>query len=225
MFRTLFTTVFATLVAAAGAASAADDLTPAAEPSYYDWSGYYGGVHAGAGRADFDISRGSGSAVGTPGTTLDANDGLFGVLAGVNFQNGYFVYGLEGDVSWGNASATNPVSTLPSMDIGVIGTVRGRVGVAYNRLLIFGTLGVGIANVDGQEAGNGGVVDSNTHIGVVGGGGIEYAFTNNAIIRGEYMYGSYGSETYTIAPPAPVPHTHSIDFNTNVFRGALIWKF
>lgn len=213
------------LLGSFGTAQAADMFIGQTAPTYYDWSGYYVGGHGGYGSADFDISAGSGSPPGSPGSTLDADGGQFGILAGVNFQHGKFVYGLEGDLSWGGIDATNTSPTLPSMDIEMTGTIRGRVGFAQDHLLFFGTLGASFANVDGFEVGNGGERDSNTHVGLVAGGGVEFAVTQNVIIRGEYLHSSYDSEVYNISPPASAPHSHTIDFDTDVFRGTVMWKF
>lgn len=189
--------------------------------SGFNWSGIYVGVHGGAGEADADISRGSLSPVGTPGTTLDPDGGLYGILGGINFQRNNLVFGVEGDISFSDISANN-LPTVPSVDIETIGTVRGRAGVAFDRLLVFGTAGVGFASVEGSETGRG-TKDSKDHTDFVWSAGVDYAISQNLIGRVEYMSGSFDRESYFF--PLTAPHTHDIDFDVDIVRGALIWKF
>lgn len=193
-----------------------------ANPLNMDWTGFYFGGHLGGGSADFDISRGSLSAPGTPGSELDADGFLAGFLLGANFQTGNIVYGFEGDISFGGVDQTNPVFTLPSMDVEVVGTIRGRVGVIHDRWLFFGTAGIGFASVEATE--RGAFSDDNVHVGFVIGAGAEYAWHENLVARAEIMAGFYGDETYLFQVPGAV-HSHDIDLTTVVGRVALIWHF
>ena len=188
----------------------------------YEWSGIYVGAHAGGGAARFDFTRGSAAAVGTPGTKLDFDGAMFGPVTGINFQDGVFVYGLEGDASFGDLDGRNRVFTLPSIDIEAIGTVRARAGFAIDNVLVFATAGLGIASVESSERA-GLMRDSKIHVGVVTGAGAEYAMNQNLIGRVEVMTGWYGSERHRYG--APVPHSHGIDFGTIIGRASLIWKF
>lgn len=220
MFRQLIIVVAATFLSAVTAHAG----TPSVPSASYDWSGIYVGAHGGIGAADFEIAPGSTSAPGTPGSDLDFEDALFGPVIGINFQDGVFVYGFEGDASFGDFEKTNSVFTVPSMDIKAIGTIRGRVGLAFDRLLVFGTLGVGIAGVDSSERGGLGK-DSNVHFGLVAGIGAEYAISQSLIGRVGLMAGWYDEEKYFYGPPHPVPHSHVIDFQTLVGRVSILWKF
>src|SRR5262249_16912255 len=58
-----------------------------------------------------------------------------GVLGGYNWQTGQFVYGVEGDLQLSDANDTfaNYKFSNPWF-----GTVRGRGGVAFNNILIYG---------------------------------------------------------------------------------------
>ena len=82
----------------------------------------------------------------------------------------------------------------------VQGSIRGRVGYAWDRLLIFGTAGWAFLNIDeniqkGQNAGEQVVYEGKTPSGYTLGAGLEYAFTNNLIGRAEYVYANFGSES------------------------------
>lgn len=196
----------------------ADPLGP------FDWSGFYVGAQGGIAAVDFDMAPGSLAAPGTAGTGLDFSGALVGPVIGINFQDGVFVYGLEGDASFGDLDKTNNVFTIPSIDVEAIGTIRGRVGVAFDRWLVFGTIGLGIASVDSSERGGLGE-DSKIHLGVVAGVGTEYAFNQNLIGRVGLLAGWYEEKTHNYGPPHPVPHSHVIDFEHLIGQVSIVWKF
>ncbi len=187
-------------------------------PMSHDWSGVYLGVHAGGAWGDVDYGRGSAAGPG-PDNDFDISGFLGGGLIGVNFQNGQWVYGLEGDVSGGTLDGNR--GFVGDFDIEAIGTIRGRAGYAMDQYLLFVTAGVGFAGGDSTEPTSG--QDSNTHVGFVIGAGLEWAVTEQISFRGEYQFGTYGSEKYRF--PLAVPHFHKVDFDTHVVRAALIWNF
>jgi outer membrane immunogenic protein len=85
-------------------------------------------------------------------------------------------------------------------EYGAIGSVRGRLGYAFNRLLLFGTAGLAFANITnniqkGQNAGEQVVWENQLTTGWVAGGGVEYAFTNHFVGRIEYLYNNFGNVT------------------------------
>lgn len=189
----------------------------------YSWSGFYVGIHGGAAFADVDVTPGSLSPPGTEGTNVDADGALFGALAGYNFQNGSFVYGLEGDVSFGEASGSN-LSGVPSVDIDFAASARLRAGVVFDNALVFATAGYGLVNADGEENhGSGWRGSSETHGGLVLGIGGEWAVDNDLILRAEYQHGFFDEKRYAF--PESVLHTHGIEFDTDVVRLAAIWRF
>jgi len=58
-----------------------------------------------------------------------------GILAGCNWERSNFVYGVEGDIGFGN-------------DIDYLASLRGRIGVAWDRSLIYVTAGVAFVGLD-----------------------------------------------------------------------------
>jgi outer membrane immunogenic protein len=64
------------------------------------------------------------------------------------------------------------------------------------------------------------------------GGGVEYAWTNNWTIRGEYLYVNLGSRNFTtvgnpaaaFAFPGVFAQGH-VDYNASLFRAAVNYKF
>ncbi len=184
----------------------------------HNWAGVYAGLHGGGAWSDADVSRGSASPATTPGSSINGSGSMFGLLAGINFQSDHFVYGLEGDISFGDVDDSNTV--LTNFDVDTIGTIRVRAGYAIDRILIFGTAGIGFAGSDGNETSG---QDSNTHTGFVYGAGVEVALTQQLSVRGEYLRGNYNDKKYGF--PLAVPHTHTIDYDADVLRAAVVWKF
>jgi outer membrane immunogenic protein len=204
------------------------------------WSGFYTGVAAGYSRekTSFDASDIASSIITAPTTIsgLDASGGNLGIFGGVNWQSDGLVFGIEGE--WSryslnvNKGVTIDLNPLPpasanlSAEIDWAASLRGRVGVAFGGVLLYGTGGAAAAMARGNISAGGiltPVSYSNSTIlpGWVLGGGIEAQLTPNWIARGEYLrlhFGSVGSLTSGI-----VPVTDSVDIN-NV-RAAIAYKF
>jgi outer membrane immunogenic protein len=149
-----------------------------------------------------DIALPAGSVVNSPGTdgTLrvtggTANEDGFvgGGQVGYNQQIGSLVIGLEADAQYKDFGRRRsdtgaylftgtpglaflpPAATLRFRNVSTefFGTVRGRVGYAFNRVLVYGT---------------GGLAYDSENIGWAAGGGVEYAFTNNVTAKIEALY-------------------------------------
>ena len=177
------------------------------EPEAYDWSGFYIGAHAGYGGTDVigkydtgDIVSPDQSFLNDGAGPFDMNvDGLFGgVQAGINWQSGSFVIGLEGDVSfvdWSNQIESDAdTDEVVSSETDFVATLRGRAGFALDNLLLFGTAGLAFtdstftaddnATTPGVDAGS---VDFND-IGLALGGGAEYALDESWSVKAEGLY-------------------------------------
>ena len=200
-----------------------------------------------------------------------SGDGFAGGLQfGFNWQAGALVFGLEADISGWDVGASalsrnvNPAAIpLPvdgtmfldgnqwdssaSFSSDWVATLRGRLGLAMDRWMIFATGGVAVAdiNLDGRISQSfpvggpnfrnwvGGT--SGTEVGYVIGGGLEYAMTNNWLVRVEGLYYDFGEVTHTLLPLATnflapgngsfSPAIVSTDVNMFVVRGALSYKF
>lgn len=177
------------------------------EPQAYDWSGFYIGAHAGYGGTDVigkydtdDIVSPDQSFLNDGAGPFDMNvDGLFGgVQAGINWQSGSFVIGLEGDVSfvdWSNQIESDAdTDEVVSSETDFVATLRGRAGFALDNLLFFGTAGLAFTDstftADDNAAAPGvdaGSVDFND-IGLALGGGAEYALDENWSVKAEGLY-------------------------------------
>ena len=142
----------------------------------------------------------------TNGLTRGSNDGFVGGgQIGYNYQIGNFVLGIEADAQYAdlnNTRGTSVVTLTPGVagfvgaqngnfgGIDYFGTVRGRVGYAIDRLLVYGT--GGFAYGEGTNLNNDGFGNFRTRgslrTGFAAGGGVEYAFTPNVTAKIEGLY-------------------------------------
>jgi outer membrane immunogenic protein len=171
----------------------------------FTWTGFYLGVNAGGAWGKFTHNaRG-----------LDANTSFVGgATAGYNHQFGNIVAGVEGDYNFAGIEEKNP---LVKASLSSFGTLRGRLGIAFDRALVYGTggyaIGSGNLNVLGLK-------DNKTHQGYVLGGGIEYAVTQNVSLKGEYLYMPLAKQRYFSGGGG-----FDAGLNTNIVRGGLNYRF
>lgn len=180
---------------AAGAAYAAD--LPAAPASYTkapaivapitNWTGFYIGAMGGYGSE-------SGS---------DAIKGGFGGgTVGYNWQFNQFVAGIEGDGAFASISnsvtqsfAGIPVTATAKID--ALATVRGRFGVAFDQVLLYGTGGLALADTKlGVNVLGLGLNDTHTQTGWTAGAGIEWMFMPRWSLKAEYLFRSFANQTF-----------------------------
>jgi outer membrane immunogenic protein len=115
-----------------------------------------------------------------------------GVQAGYNWQNGAFVFGLEGDIQ-----ATGAEETFAPWKFSNpwFGTVRGRAGFAFNNILFFGTGGLAFGEL---RATTFGLSESHTNAGWTLGAGAEMAFAQNWSAKIEYLYVDLANSNFVV---------------------------
>jgi outer membrane immunogenic protein len=127
-----------------------------------------------------------------------------GPFVGGNYQFNQFVLGVEGDWQWSNLTGNNQVfaalgasGALPSGPFTVstttkdYGSIRGRLGLAFDRFLLFATGGWATGNPSTAFALTGAapfVTTGGRSNGWTAGGGLEYAITDTILGRIEYRY-------------------------------------
>ncbi len=174
-------------------------------PPIFSWSGVYVGGQIGYGWGRDNVGLPT-----VPSSTSSSPDGVIGgAHVGYNYQINQFVAGLEGDVDGTSfsKSAFDPVSgTSFGTRIPVEGSVRGRLGIAWDRTLFYATGGAAFADIENTATGGLTPYFSNStgRVGWTVGGGVEYAVTNNWSVRGEYRYSDFGHQTNAAAPAVPV---------------------
>jgi len=208
------------LVAMAASASAADlprrafapEPVPAALPPAFTWTGFYfGGYGAGVLAGDFRVvdpffpasvaqSAGGYSAGGTVGANYQFTPG-----SGI-------VVGIEGDVGYSDIHNRVGVDVpgfggvqLVSKTDGLAATARGRVGYAFDRVMVYATGGYAYTDVKFAVAGyDAGGLAFPVFVGAAKGGldgytlggGIEAAVLGNMSVKAEYLYSDYDAKAF-----------------------------
>ena len=170
----------------------------------YNWTGLYFGADGG-----YAWQRSSGTLTAAAGGSLapygyNATGPFAGSFIGGNYQFNRFVVGIEGDWQWSNLTGSNQTlaalgasGALPSGPFTVstttkdYGSIRGRLGVALDHFLVFGTAGWATGNPSTAFALTGAapfVTTGGRSNGWTAGGGIEYAITDTILGRIEYRY-------------------------------------
>ena len=134
--------------------------------------------------------------------------------------------GIEGDFGWSNAighGITVPVAAIPNTyTLKWDGHVLGKVGYAMGQWLFFGTGGVAFADFNFQEGFVPPILNAGgKYVGFSVGGGVEYAFTRNLLVRLQYIYDDFGSKNYVAADGG----IYRVSLTSQTFRGALSWKW
>ena len=192
----------------------------------YDWSGLHVGITGGGVLDGHDASFAfvnidPADQVGLPhSAALTSNGGLVGGEIGYDVQTGGWVVGVESDFSWTNFGDTattiipnDPTTGRPQLTFATnyqmdwISTVRGRIGIPFDHLLIYGTGGLAFADVSmnqtvtvgtfGQLAGS----TDKTKAGWTLGGGAEYALCDNITLKGEALWFDLGSASLRATNP------------------------
>lgn len=203
-------TLAAGVAAIATPAFAADpvfhDPTPAPAtqvyaPAVFDWTGAYIGVHGGYAWTRL-------TPLGFPEQDFDG--GTVGAYGGFNFQHDNFVFGIEGDVNYSWNEQTYAVPGLGSADVGTDwdGSVRGRLGYAFDRTVVYGTGGIAFAR--GYVDPVGFSKETETFTGWTIGAGLEHAFTDNLVARAEYRYTDFGSQDFGTVGSNFDLHQHTV---------------
>lgn len=244
--------------AVAGETKAADDAG-GTTPDQYSWAGLHLGAAMGAGvplNRDETLQAASGflgpqydlhpAGRERPGVTFGAN-------LGYDFQRGPFVYGVETELNLldgrrapsgaflappAYAAMGAPIYTLtPDTGGNYFASLRGRIGLAYGRALIYATGGVasggwrGASTLSFAGAGVGGGgpfvsgLTASSRMKYVVGGGVQYALRDNWSARAEYLFldQSLGAQLFD--------NGNMFDFiskartESHIFRLGLIYNF
>jgi outer membrane immunogenic protein len=202
-------------------------------PPVFSWTGCYIGADVGGGflnDRDSEHTAAGGPSPFSPTNSVNPSGVMAGGFLGCNYQfSSGIVIGAEGDANWANiggGSAQFPGSGLPGLPNDFYQTrsdfqasARGRLGYAFNRVLLYATGGAAWANVTEHDViGSGPLAgtsnnSSATQPGWTVGAGLEYAFLNNLIGRVEYRYSDFGTFSYAPAVFAPFVENHRITEN------------
>lgn len=213
--------------------------TPAAAP--YDWSGAYVGGFLGGGSATVDVYDLDGYNLTGFSHSYKPSGFYGGLLAGYNFQQGSFVGGIEGELSYlglkGSAQfpayvgVRLPSDSVASIDSNLYASLTARLGFAFNNMLIYGKGGIAglntkVSYIDNDPTGitlTSGTSATKFLTGYTVGGGAEVALNSSWTLRGEYMFTNVGSVTNNAASGA-TPYSFRHDLK-NIHTGKVVLSY
>jgi len=229
-------------MAFAAPARAADIAVPpsynppavALPPAMYNWTGIYAGGNVGGALLSDSISQATppGTALITGTQTAHPAGIIGGGQLGANYQFDAWVVGVEGAWSASNLSGYGIGSAAGTFNGVAVTQIRntsnplwlasgsGRIGYADNDWLFYVKGGGAWLRAqyiqDGLTAGGtvGTQIMNVNRAGFVGGGGIEYALTENLSARLEYDFYDFGTKTYqfTATPVNNTSYLHTLTF-------------
>jgi outer membrane immunogenic protein len=194
----------------------------------YSWTGFHVGISGGYAFDGHDASYTYNGvvpeevAILPSAASLSSSGGLVGGNIGYDMQVNGVVVGLEADLSWtnfgdsatfvflGNSSiGMPPITFATSYSMDWFSTVRARIGVPINDLLIYATGGLAFADVSMQTTVTVGDppmgalsgADDRTKVGWTLGGGAEYAVTDCVTLKAEMLYFDLGSIALNASTP------------------------
>jgi high affinity Mn2+ porin len=201
----------------------ATSLVRAADQSarFYDWSGFYFGGHAGFahGRVTSTVTNAA------PSSLTNSLGGLYaGLQGGYNFVlPSRLLLGIEGDISFANFYVDDQITSrttagsVVTEQIDYIARLRGRIGYAFDRWIVYGTGGFAYSQARLSEQ-PGAVHDTDEVItkraGWSAGGGAELAIAPEWSVRLEYLHDQLGG----ISAMFPSGTHYQSSFHLNTMR-------
>jgi len=191
MNKLIITTTIATLYASTTLAGSvvnvvsAEPVVAAQAPTATDWNGFYvGGLASSASGEqlddiDFDVDYISVTLIDDIDWENYLDGSMYGAFAGVNFQNGSIVYGVEAAYSMGSVGFS-----VDAFD-----------GVIASTIVDAGEFDLQSVNELGGEFTN--FIDLKARAGVAAGNALIYGFAGWSL--GEYQYAVVGGSTETLA--------------------------
>lgn len=154
---------------------------------------------------------------------------LGGGQIGADYQWSVLVLGVEGDFNWvrlkGNGS--DFLGDTVGTETQWTSTVTGRVGAAFNRLLIYGKGGAAFArdrSTFTDLAGNS-ATSAFVRTGWTAGVGLEYGITENWSAKIEYDYLSFGSQPLNFTTVTPTTYASNTSLSVQEFKAGINFRF
>ena len=197
-----------------------------APEAIYSWTGFYigGDLGAGLGYSSWSDPFSGGQDRFNTGAGFLGGGGV-----GANYQWKRLVVGVEGDWNWTrlNGSGTDSLGNSISTNTQWTSTVTGRIGAAFDRLLIYGKGGAAFArdqssftDLAGNSAG-----DAFTRTGWTAGLGLEYGITRNWSAKIEYDYLAFGSQPLNFATATPTTFSSSGRLDVQEVKAGINFRF
>lgn len=189
-----------------------------------DWTGVYIGIHGGAAwtKTDwsfpfdesFNTAAGQSFPVSTSGTILGAHIGL-------NYQFWRVVVGTEATYTLAglNNTVTGPFAAAPTdrfkFETKDLYTISGRLGVAFDKFLVYGKGGYAASLVEVSAITPAGILAnaSQHQSGYIVGGGVDMRLFTDVLFGLEYDYINLGTDRFTSVTTGTTPN---LPFNADI---------
>ena len=190
----------------------------------YNWSGFYIGAHGGGGWSDKCFTFN-----GLDDGCHDGNGFVAGGQVGFNYQTGQFVFGVEFSGSWADITGDHSSLLTPAdryrSEINTILLLTGRVGLTFDRMLLYVTGGGAWANEKLDFVAPGGTASSDkSRTGWTVGAGIEYGIAPNWSIAAQYNFIDFGDKNVTFTGGG-FNFTDSVDQQVHLATVRLNYRF
>jgi outer membrane immunogenic protein len=220
----MFLLATASSLAVMGAAHAADMPLKAPVLVSSNWAGCYVGVTTGIAQLNPTGSIYDGGA--SPEPSPSGAGFIGGGDVGCNWQQGKYVYGVEADISGmsgvgGHKLGQYDTDYTVTSKADWLGTLRGRIGYAFDSYLLYATGGLAVGNTQVALPTSAASL-SQTNWGWTVGAGVEYKLTSHWFARVEYLYVDLGSLNGAIGTSG---YTSSLSSKLSIGRLALNYKF
>lgn len=150
--------------------------------------------------------------------------GFAGGYAGYNWQFGQLVFGFEGHADSDVGIRFSPNSTIgPGSLGGLTGSIEGRFGYTFDRLLLYFSSGPAVATRPSFQEGSTSWSTSPILYGWSIGAGVDYAFGDHLTGRLAYRYRDFGNADY-YSPAAPSVFSRGTVRDNTIMVG-LSWRF
>jgi outer membrane immunogenic protein len=213
---------------------------PVAPPPSWTWTGFYVGGTLGGVVGHSSIANDPASSfpwLNANSVSVNGSGVIGGLEAGYNWQMSQLVLGIEGDVSWSSlksstGAATPAVGVLDTFSsrLNALGTIRGRLGWAFDRALVYATGGVAFANLKDQLSDPVTVLGftaspGSSETGWTAGVGIEYALTDHWTAKAEYLHVGFSQRTASVTPVAGTSYIFDYKDKLDIGRVGINYKF
>jgi outer membrane immunogenic protein len=205
--------------------------TPVAVAAW-NWSGFYGGVNLAYG---WGTDHSYLTTINHGNASVEPDGALIGGTIGYNYHyTPNWVIGAEADISGGDVSGTGTATEIYDGHYWTGGwdalfTLRGRVGYAFDRALIYGTAGYAALHSNELIAGNNANESENLRgwrSGWVAGGGVEYAFTDRISGKAEWLHAEFEDLTGQAGFQGNMSQKfYTVNSDLNIFRLGVNYKF
>jgi outer membrane immunogenic protein len=195
-------------------------------PANAYWTGVYVGGHVGAGWDN--------AALTNPFDGLTDNPQFHGILGGgqlgYNYQISSWLVGIEGDLTGAdlNSTTTDAAGFSHGSRTDWTGTIAGRIGYVFNRILIYGKGGLALASdreTLTDPSGNAGTPTTTTRVGWTAGAGLEFALDRNWSVRVEYDYLAFGNQNLNLSIPLVGTANAGVNLDIQTVTAGINYRF